>query len=122
EKMKAEAESHAAEDAKRKELIDLRNQADALVYNMEKQLREHGDKVTADVRGEIEAAINNLKEAQKGEDRDQIRKAIDNLNQAGYKLGEAIYKSNPQAAAGAAPGGAAGEAPGSGSGGDKKDD
>ena len=90
---------------------------------MEKQLKEHGDKVGPDVRGSIEAALNTLKEAQKGEDADQIRKAIDNLNQVGYKLGEAVYKSSaPQGGApGAAPG--AGEAQGQpGDQGKKNDD
>ena len=104
EKMKTEAQSHEADDKKRREVIDLRNQADAMVYNMEKQLKEHGDKVTADIRGTIEAEINNLKEAQKGEDADRIRKAMDSVNQAGQKLGEAIYKSTPEP--GAAAGGA----------------
>ena len=104
EKMKTEAQSHEADDKKRREVIDLRNQADAMVYNMEKQLKEHGDKVTADIRGAIEAEINNLKEAQKGEDADRIRKAMDSVNQAGQKLGEAIYKATPQP--GAAPDGA----------------
>src|SRR5436305_3160486 len=59
EKMKREAESHAAEDKKRRETIDMKNQADSLVYQTEKALREYGDKVAANVRGEVEAALNN---------------------------------------------------------------
>ena len=66
--MKQEAEAHAAEDKKRREVIDLKNQADQLVYPMEKTLKEHGDKVPAEIRGNIESAINNLKEALKGDD------------------------------------------------------
>jgi molecular chaperone DnaK len=125
EKMKNEAQSHEAEDKKRRDVIDLRNQGDALVYNLEKQLKEHGDKVSADVRGKIEAEMNNLKDALKSEDADRIRKAIDNTNQAAYKLGEEIYKQAPQGAPGAAPqgaapGGQAGAAAGAGGG--KKDD
>jgi molecular chaperone DnaK len=117
EKMKKDAESHEAEDKKRRETIDLRNQADALVYNMEKQLREHGDKVSPEIRGNIEAEINNLKEAAKGEDADRIKKSIDGLNQAAQKLGEAIYAKAGAAGAGAgagagAPGAGAGAAPG----------
>ena len=123
EKMKGEAQSHEAEDKKRRELIDLRNQGDALVYNMEKQLKEHGDKVSADVRGKIEAETNNLKDALKSEDADRIKKSIENLNQAGYKLGEEIYKQNPQQAQAAAGGaGPAGAAPGGTSSEKKKDD
>ena len=124
DRMQKEAQANEAEDKKRREVIDLRNQADAMAYNMEKQLREHGDKVSPQVRADIEAGVNNLKEAQKGEDADRIRKAMDSLNQAGFKLGEEIYKQNPQAAAGAAPGGA-GQQPGDqqgGDGGKKKDD
>src|SRR5437868_8851538 len=93
EKMKREADSNAAEDKKRRETIDLKNQGDAMVYNTEKQLREHGDKVSAEIRGQIESALNNLKDALKSEDGDRIKKGIENLNQAAYKLGEEIYKN-----------------------------
>jgi molecular chaperone DnaK len=106
EKMKQDAERNAAEDKKRREVIDLKNQADTLVYTTERQLREHGDKVTADIRGGIESALNNLKEAGKSEDAERIKKAIENLNQAAYKLGEEIYKNvgaQRGAAAGAGP-------------------
>jgi len=122
ERMKREAEAHAAEDTKRRETIDLKNQGDSLVYQTEKQLREHGDKVSAEVRGNIENALNNLKDALKSEDGDRIKKSIDNLNGVVYKLGEEIYKNVGQrggaggptpppgadrttAGAGAAPGG-----------------
>ena len=125
EKMKKEAEANEAEDKKRRELIDLRNQSDSLVYQMEKQLREHGDKVPAEVRGNIESAVSNVKEAAKSEDADRIKKAMDNLQQTASKLGEEIYKQTAQAggAAGAAPqpGGPAGPQ-GAAPGGKKDDD
>ncbi|MGA2496859.1 MAG: Hsp70 family protein, partial [Tepidisphaeraceae bacterium] len=98
EKMKREAEANAATDKKRREVIDLRNQGDGLVYQTEKQLKEYGDKVPGDVRGSIESALNNLKESLKSEDADPIRKAIENLQQIVSKMGEAVYgKSGPQA-------------------------
>src|ERR1041385_3788460 len=111
-KMKSEADAHSAEDKKRRETIDLKNQGDAMVYNTEKQLREHGDKVSADVRGQIEGALNNRKDALKSEDGDRIKKTIENLNQAAYKLGEEIYKNVGQRAPGATgPGGPTGGPP-----------
>src|SRR5438093_8840768 len=63
DKMQKEAEAHAAEDKKRREMIDLKNQADNLVYQTEKGMREYGEKVSADSRGNIESALNNLKDA-----------------------------------------------------------
>jgi molecular chaperone DnaK len=130
EKMKREAEANAETDRKRRETIDLKNQGDAMVYQTEKQLREHGDKVGGDVRGQIESALNNLKDALKSDDGDRIKKGIDQVTQAAYKLGEEIYKGTgsrgggPQG--GGAPGGAdgqtAGAAAGAGAGGKKDDD
>src|SRR5437773_310212 len=105
EKMKADAESHAAEDKKRREVIDLKNQGEAAAYNTERQLKEHGDKVSAEVRGNIESALNNLRDALKSDDGDRIKKTLENLQQAAFKLGEEIYKTTGTAP-GAAPGGA----------------
>src|SRR5947207_24005 len=99
EKMKRDAESHAAEDKKRREVIDLKNQGEAAAYNTERQLKEHGDKVSAEVRGNIESALNNLRDALKSDDGDRIKKTLENLQQAAFKLGEEIYKKT-----GAAPG------------------
>ncbi len=106
EKMTKEAESHAAEDRKKREVVDLKNQADQLVYSMEKTLKEHGDKVSAETRGKIESAVNNLKEAAKGEDADAIRKATENLAAAGQELGKVLYEeaAKKQAASGAGAG------------------
>ncbi|MHC4111969.1 MAG: molecular chaperone DnaK [Planctomycetota bacterium] len=91
-KMTVDAESHAEEDKKKREVIDLKNQADQLVYSTEKTLKEHGDKVSADTRGKIESAVNNLKEAMKGESADAIKKASENLGVAGQELGKVLYE------------------------------
>jgi molecular chaperone DnaK len=124
ERMKKEAEAHAAEDKQRRELVDLRNNAEALALRMEKELQEHGGKVGPQERGDLENAINRVKELIKGEDKDALQKAVDDLQKAGMKLGEAVYKAQEAAggaasagptatdarAAGGAPGGAADDA------------
>src|SRR5438477_98514 len=130
DKMKREADANAADDRKRRETIDLKNQGDAMVYNTEKQLREHGDKVSSEVRGQIESALNNLKDALKSEDGERLKKGIENVNQAAYKLGEEIYKNVGQrGGAGGAGGPTGGQAPrgdgataGAAAGGAKKDE
>ncbi|MDD5134663.1 MAG: molecular chaperone DnaK [Phycisphaerae bacterium] len=111
EKMKKDAESHADEDKKRREVVDLKNQADQLVYSTEKTLKEHGDKVSGDTRGNIESAMNNLKEVAKGEDGDAIKKAMENLSTAAQELGKILYEeaAKKQAASGGA--GTDGKAP-----------
>jgi molecular chaperone DnaK len=111
EKMKREADAHAAEDKKRRETIDLKNRGDNLVFTTERQLKEHGDKVSPEVRGQIESALNNLKDALKSDDGARMKPAIENLEQTVYKMGEAIY-GGAGAGAGA---GAAGGGPGPGS-------
>jgi molecular chaperone DnaK len=102
ERMKHEAEAHAEEDKTRRETIDLKNRGDSLVYDTEKNLKEYGEKVSADVRGDIESALNNVKEALKSEDGERIKKTVETLEAARLKLGEAMYKD--QAAAAGAPG------------------
>src|SRR3954452_21821236 len=99
EKMKRDAEQHAAEDKKRREAIEMKNQGENLAYQTEKMLREYGEKVPGDTRATIESAISNLREAAKSDDADRIRKATDNLQQVSHKLAEEMYKG------GAAPGG-----------------
>src|SRR5438094_966032 len=86
EKMKHDAEAHAADDKKRREVIDLKNQGEQAVYQTEKQLKEHGDKVSADIRGNIESGLNNLKDALKSEDADRIKKTMENVTQVSHKL------------------------------------
>jgi molecular chaperone DnaK len=92
DKMAKDAEAHAEEDKKKREVVDLKNQADQLIYSTEKTLKEHGDKVSGDVRGNIENAVNNLKEAVKGEDADAIKKAIENLGTSSQELGKVLYE------------------------------
>ncbi|MFP4052476.1 MAG: molecular chaperone DnaK [Phycisphaerae bacterium] len=107
EKMRQDAEAHAEEDRKRRELIDLKNQGDQLAYQAEKMLNEQGDKVSAEDRSNIESAISNLREALKGDDADAINKAVENLNQASHKVAQAMYESTAQQAPGGATAGGA---------------
>jgi molecular chaperone DnaK len=90
--MAKDAEAHAEEDKKKREVVDLKNQADQLIYSTEKTLKEHGDKISGDIRGNIENAVNNLKEAVKGEDADAIKKAIENLGTSSQELGKVLYE------------------------------
>ncbi|MFA4937554.1 MAG: molecular chaperone DnaK [Patescibacteria group bacterium] len=92
EKMKKEAEVHATEDKKRRELVDMKNQADSVVYQTEKMLKEQGDKVPADVKKTVEEKLDEVKKAKDGEDAEVIKKAMDDLQQAAMKIGEAMYK------------------------------
>ncbi|MHC4571401.1 MAG: molecular chaperone DnaK [Planctomycetota bacterium] len=111
EKMKKEAEAHSEEDKKKREVVDLKNQADQLIYSTEKTLKEHGDKVSAEARGKIENAVNNLKETAKGENADAIKKAIENLATAGQELGKVLYEEAAKKQAASAPGGQAEQPP-----------
>jgi molecular chaperone DnaK len=132
EKMKRDAEAHADEDKKRRETIDLKNRAENFAYMTEKSLKEHGDKIPGDVRGDIESKLNALREALKGDDGDQIKRTHEALETASHKLAEEMYKSQAAAAGAGGPGGrggaAASEAPSDGDagaatdGGKKKDD
>ena len=121
DKMRQDAESHAEEDKKRRELIDARNQADQLIYTTEKTLKEHGDKIDQTERGNIESAVSRLKEAIKGDDDAPIRSGMENLSAAAHKLAEEMYKQAGAAPGGPqAPGGQPGEQPPSDA--DKKKD
>ncbi len=102
ERMKKEAEIHAADDKKRRELVDLRNNAEAITLRMEKELQEHGGKIGPQERSDIENAMNRVKELVKGEDKDALQKAVDDLQKAAMKLGEAVYKAQEAAGAGGA--------------------
>ncbi|MBN1521482.1 MAG: molecular chaperone DnaK [Candidatus Aureabacteria bacterium] len=92
ERMKKDADAHAAEDKKRREEIDIRNQADTLAYSMEKTLREHGDKVDPKERKKVEDAVADLKKAIEANDINDIKAKMEALNQASHKLSEALYK------------------------------
>ncbi len=101
--MTKDAESHAEEDKKRREVVDLKNQSDQLVYSTEKTLKEHGDKVSAETRGNIESSLNSLKEVSKGEDGDAIKKAMENLGQTAQELGKILYEEAAKQQAAQAP-------------------
>ncbi len=98
EKMKKEAEIHAAEDKKRRESVDVKNQAESVLYQTEKMLKDQGDKVPADVKKTVEEKLEDLRKAKDGEDSEATKKALDELNQAAMKIGEAMYKAQGQSA------------------------
>jgi molecular chaperone DnaK len=110
-----EAESHAAEDKRRKEEVETRNQADQAVYGVEKMLREMGDKVAAADRAGIEAAVNDVKSALEKNDAAAIKGALERLTAAQHKLAESLYQQAGHAGSpGAGSGPGAGAAPGGG--------
>jgi molecular chaperone DnaK len=93
EKMVKDAEANKEEDKKKRESVDARNQADTLIHSTEKNLKEHGAKVSDAEKKAIEDGSSDLKEAIKGTDIEDIKKKTETLVQASMKLGEAIYKS-----------------------------
>ena len=97
EKMKKDAEAHAAEDRKRKDLIEARNHADNTAYAAEKALREFGDKVPAEVKSDIEAKVAEVRSAAQGDDLEKIKSATDALGQAIQKIGASVYEQGPAA-------------------------
>ncbi|MCG3190657.1 MAG: Chaperone protein DnaK [Burkholderiaceae bacterium] len=104
--MVKDAELNAAEDKKKLEVVQARNSADAMVHSVRKSLGEHGDKLDAGEKTKIEAALKDVEEALKGDDKAQIEAKTEALMHASQKLGEKMY-ADAQAAAGAAAGGAA---------------
>ena len=117
EKMKNDAEAHAEEDKKQRELVDLRNQGENLVYQTRQQLEEHGDAVSSELRGNIESACSNLEAKLKEDDKDAIHNAMNELQKQAQELGKAIYeKAGQQGQAGDAAGGEAGGQQAEGSG------
>lgn len=105
ERMVREAEEHAAEDKKRAEALEQRNQAESLAYSIEKLIKENEDKLPEDVKSEVQGDVDALKTALAGEDDDAVKAAFDKLNASQGKLGEAIYaQSQADAASGAAAG------------------
>jgi len=113
EKMAKDAESHAADDRKQRDQIEARNRADAMVYNVEKTLKEHRSKISDAEAKDIEAALEETKKAMGDGDPDKLNAATDKLTQASHKLAEAMYKTAGQPAGGA---GAAGAGSGAGDG------
>jgi len=93
DKMVKQAEQFADEDKKKKEEIEIKNQADTLAYSVEKSLKDFGDKVSQDDRLNIERKLSDLKDALKGTDTEKIKKSMEDLTQAAHKLAEEVYKS-----------------------------
>jgi molecular chaperone DnaK len=122
DRMAKEAEAHSAEDKAKREEIEARNQLDSMVYSVEKMLREHGDKISGQERGDVENALADAKQALAGGDRNAMENARQRLTQASHKLAEQMYKAaQPQGAP--AGGASAGETNGAARGdGQKKDE
>src|ERR1041385_1078248 len=107
ERMAKEAEAHSAEDKAKREEIEARNQLDGMVYQVEKMLRENGDKISGDEKGQVESAVADAKKALEGTDAAAMNAAREKLTQASHKLAEAMYKAQQtpptDGAAGAGP-------------------
>ncbi|WP_142416199.1 molecular chaperone DnaK [Bartonella massiliensis] len=99
EKMVQDAEEHAAEDKKRREGVEARNQAEALIHSTEKSLNEYGDKVSAEEKGQIETAISDLKSALEGSDTEEVTTKMQKLAEVSMKLGQAMYEASQAASA-----------------------
>ena len=113
DRMMKEAEAHAEEDRQRREAAEVRNNADALVYQTEKLLKDQADKVTEDDKNKIESALGELKEALKGEDVDAIRAKHEALIQASQEFAQRLYQAAQQQQGGGAAGGAGADQPAS---------
>ncbi len=100
ERMTKDAEMHAEEDKRKKELIEARNMADTLSYTTEKAMRDAGDKITAEEKKPVEEAITALNAVKNGDDLEAIKKATETLSQAAQKIGEKLYKAAQEAQAG----------------------
>src|ERR1700688_2693876 len=123
ERMAKEADAHAAEDKAQREAIEAKNQLDSMVYNVEKMLRESGDKISGSDRGEVENAVADAKKALESNDKAQMDKARENLTKASHKLAEEMYKAaQAKAPEAGGPTDGAGAAPGANGGGQKKDE
>jgi molecular chaperone DnaK len=125
EKMAKDAESHSADDQRRRDLIEARNRADSMIYNTEKTLREHRSKVSDEDAKRIEESIAETKKAMQAEDPAEVNSALEKLTQASHKLAEAMYQAASSGDASGASGGqaAADGAPGSADGaGETKED
>ena len=97
DRMVREAEEHAAEDKKRRESAETRNQAETLAYSIEKLIKDNEDKLPAEVKDSVQADVDALKTALAGDDDDAVKTAFDKLSQSQQQLGEAIYASSQAA-------------------------
>jgi molecular chaperone DnaK len=113
QKMVRDAEEHASDDRRRKEAVETRNRADHLAHEVEKNLKEHGDKLDAGVKSEVESALQRLRDALKGEDRAALESGLKTLEDAWHKAAAALYQgTSPGAAPPPKPGDAGGKKPG----------
>ena len=94
--MVQEAESHASDDKARKDMVELHNQADSLVYATEKNLSEYGDKIEEADKAQVESDVAALREVMEGDDAEAINAKIEALSQSSMKLGEAMYKAQQE--------------------------
>jgi molecular chaperone DnaK len=92
-----DAELHAEDDKKKRELVDARNHADALIYSTEKSIKDLGDKIDAETKSKVEAAIEPLKKAMEGDDTEEIKRLTEEMTQASHKLAEAMYQQASKA-------------------------
>jgi len=92
DQMVKDADAHSAEDKQRREIIDIKNQADQMVYNLEKMLRENKEKIPADEAAQVQTELDNTKKAAEGEDVEAIKQALEKLSQASHKLTEMMYQ------------------------------
>jgi len=125
DRMAKDAEAHAAEDKTKREEVEARNQLDSMVYQIEKMLKEHGDKISGSERSDVESALADAKKALEGTDASAMNSARERLTQASHKLAEAMYKSAQPSGApqsGGFPGGAAAADSGSSAGQETKKD
>ena len=98
ERMKQDAQAHASEDKAKKEKIEVKNQADSIVYSTEKMMKDNADKVPAEVKAELTTKVEELKKIKDSDDIDAIKKKIEEINQVAMKAGEAMYKAGQQSA------------------------
>jgi molecular chaperone DnaK len=112
DKMVKDAEAHAAEDKKKRELVETKNHADALIHTAERSLQEAGDKASQGDRDAVQSAVQALKDVAGSDDVEQIKAKTEALTQASMKLGEALYKAQQESAAGPQAGPHGGEGPG----------
>jgi molecular chaperone DnaK len=124
--MAKEADAHSAEDKAQREAIDAKNQLDSMVYQIEKMLKESGDKISGSERGDVENALADAKKALESNDKAQMDKARETLTQASHKLAEQMYKAaqpaGGQGGPGSGPAAGTGPQPGANGGGQKKDE
>jgi molecular chaperone DnaK len=122
QRMVKEAEANAEADKQRRGFVELRNQADGLIHQVDKNLQEHGDKLPAQEKGEAEAAVAAARSAMEGTDAEALKQATERLSQAAMKIGEAMYKSQQAAEAAAATADAGAAAGQQGAGANKPDE